>query len=167
MDKENKKETDWKIVLDGMKTIHLLKVLNEEENIDKTMRQILTETFSDVNDFRVLNKGVLIMAAFLQFAYLEQTKFDKINFDELDFSDFNIAIHLEPISNEYIARKIRNSITHGRFKFIENNILLIQDYYINKKKDELCFEATIPIVKFGEIIDQFAFKKLNASILIK
>lgn len=156
MDIKNNKETDWKIVIDAMKTIHLLKELNEEENIDKTMRQILKETFLDIKDYRVLNNGVLMMAAYLQFAYLQQTEFDKIDFDKFDFSDFLIEFSEEEITNKHIAKKLRNSITHGRFKFVENDILQIQDYYIDKKKEKLCFDATISLVKFGDFIDKFA-----------
>ncbi len=154
MEKENTKETDWENVINGMKTIHLIKELNEEESIDKTMRQILEETFLDLKDYRVLNKGVLMMAAYLQFAYLQETEFTQIEFDKFDFSDFLIEFSEKEITNKHIAKKLRNSITHGRFKFVENDILLFEDRYSDE--DKLCFKALIPIVKFGKFIDQFA-----------
>jgi hypothetical protein len=154
MEIKNNKETDWEIVINGMKTIHLIKVLNEEESIDKTMRQILEETFLDLKDYRVLNNGVLMMAAYLQFAYLQETEFNEIEFDKFDFSDFDISFPTTLILNKDIAKKIRNSIAHGRYKFIKNDELYFENY--NENDYKITFKATIPIVKFGDFINQFA-----------
>ena len=160
MNNKNRKETDWDIVVNGMKTVHLLKVIDEKENINKTMREILYENSQFItNDYKILNKGVLMMAAYLQFVYIEETEFDRIKFDDFDFRDFIIEYSAKEINNKHIANKLRNSISHGRFKFIENDLLRIEDCDISDK--EINFKATIHIVNFGKFIDDFALKMLN------
>ena len=162
MDNKSSKVTNWGIVKSGMQAIHLLKVLNEPSSLNKTMGQLLNETYTDYTDLRILNKGVLMMAAYLQFVYLDETVFNKIPFNEYDFSDFIIEFSSDEINNNYIAKKLRNSISHGRFKFIENDLLYIED--CNFSTEEINFKATIQIVKFGKFIDDFAFKNLDNNI---
>ena len=66
MDNKSSKVTNWGIVKSGMQAIHLLKVLNEPSSLNKTMGQLLNETYTDYTDLRILNKDFKVFFSIIE-----------------------------------------------------------------------------------------------------
>src|ERR1035438_9805415 len=59
----------------------------------------------------LINPGLVLAACYIYFVYPRETAFDVINFDGIDLSSFEPA----PPEAHRMLRRLRNSLSHGRF----------------------------------------------------
>jgi hypothetical protein len=146
--------TNWNIVAQGLLSIQWVIECNKGENIDKTLREIWGENFTDhQGGDRLLNNGFLMMSAYLLFQYPQQADFTNIDFSKVDISKF--SIDYEDNSNgdpKTLCRRLRNSLAHGKYaiKEAEAQILFHDEY---KGTDKIDF--SIFTVDFGVFITDF------------
>ena len=147
--------TDWKLINQAAIGINWLKEINEAGNIDKTLRQLIDENEASLflKDERVLNNGVLMMAAYMLFIYPREKEFSSLDFSTIDISAFRITMEEGNNGNpNTLCRRIRNSISHGKFEVKHvQQIIKFRDEY--KGQDKIEFE--IHTVDFGNFIDHF------------
>lgn len=150
--------TDWKLINQAIIGINWLKVINDAENADKTLIQLLKER-QDVlylKGERVLNTGVLIMAAYILFVYPRETEIDNLDFSQIDISRFKITAEDKNNQNpKKICRRLRNSIAHANFEVIHDKNLL---KFSDEKNGSNKIEFEIGIVDFGTFIDNFTLE---------
>lgn len=147
--------TDWKLINQALIAINWLKEINDPENANKTLLTILDENKESLflKNERVLNAGVLIMAAYILFVYPREKEFSQLDISSIDISKFKIT-HEEGSngSSSILCRRIRNSISHAKFEILHDSHM-IKFHDDNLGKDKIEFE--IPIVDFGTFLDNF------------
>lgn len=151
------KKTDWNLVIQGYLSIIFLQECLIDNNKNKTISELIDEFKNKNEGVSFFNVGVLIQTAYLCFLYVKESE-NKVDLSKIDFSKFQIKKSIESVSNEYIVRKIRNSMAHSNFKLINNNTIEIKDYYNN----ELNFEAYISISDFGYFVNDYMFLAKDA-----
>jgi hypothetical protein len=115
------------------------------ENRKKTIEDIAKENgfnIDDVNQFNPFNPALLLAGAYLFFLYPKECD---INFAEIDTSDFVVKSGDE---ND-LARRLRNSIAHGNYTFLNGNIIKFKDS--NKGKNVVIFQ--ISMKDFGKFVN--------------
>lgn len=151
------KKTDWNLVIQGYLSIIFLQECLIDNNKNKTISELIDEFKNKNEGVSFFNVGILIQTAYLCFLYVKESE-NKVDLSKIDFSKFQIKKSIESVSNEYIVRKIRNSMAHSNFKLINNNTIEIKDYYNN----ELNFEAYISISDFGYFVNDYMFLAKDA-----
>ena len=158
--------TDWNLVSKALLGINWITECNKVENIDKTLREVWGKNFAENhNGERLLNTGVLMMAAYILFVYPRENYLDDINFDLISIDDFKIISQdNNNDDSKTLCTRLRNSVAHG-------------NYTVSDVKEEVTFrderqngtnkiEFKIHIVKFGKFITNFAFE-VNQQIINK
>lgn len=148
--------TDWDLVNKGILGLKWIMESNDLNNADLSLRELHNQKFlNDWGDERLLNSGVLMMSAYLFFVYPQQADFEDINFEAIALPIYNLINAESPIdSNATFCRRLRNSISHGRFAVNhETNIINFKDEN-HHGNNEIEFE--IEIVEFGTFTTNFA-----------
>jgi len=105
-----------------------------------------------------LNVGTLFIATYLLFLYPRESEFKNIDINSIDISGFEIKTQgsktYNESDNEYLIRRIRNSIAHGNFTIGQNLIIRFED---DNKQNSNPFATEILLSKFGSFINDFMF----------
>lgn len=152
--------TNWDLIIKGNLSLLWIQETLKPENKSKTVGE-LRKNFENKNEqTQPLNIGTLFMAAYPLFLYpLESGNIDT---NKIQLSDFKfITKGNKPnneTDNEYLIRRLRNSIAHGNLTMDTNMIIKFED---NNKSKSNPFVAEIHFSKFGEFINQFMFEAKN------
>lgn len=149
-------KVDWKLIYKAYCSIEWLMASNDGNNADKTLRTLYGERIAPTwGNERLLNEGFLMMASYISLVYvLEKENRKKVDLSLVNISDFKITLDKKKIpGNKEFLRRLRNSISHGKYRF-DNNRILFHDY---NPHDRTCTEIRFQIdkVKFGMFLTNF------------
>lgn len=149
---------NWDLVIDGMKSIHLLRACNNlpekygDDAIHKTIGKVWTDTYKGADlTHRLLNPSVLMMAAYLYFVYPKES-LKEIDLTNISIENFTIIKGSYKDKNNFLHR-LRNSIAHAKYQLLGER-LIFQDYHKTPTEKKF-IEFDIDIVKFGAFLEQF------------
>jgi len=154
---------DWNLVSDGILAIEWLAETNSVENSNKKILDLWKEKFHPkYPGARLFNNGVLIMASYLLFIYIKENEYINFDYSNINTSEFEIIKEDNPHkTSKSICRRIRNSISHGRFE-IKDNIIFFEDS-LKDGTDYINFK--IGTVNFGEFISNFINEVYSQKII--
>ena len=143
-------ETDWNLIIQANISLIWSQWSIDPKNRDKTIGKLLRE-FRKQYIVPPLNIGSLLMAAYILFVYPQQAEFDKVDFERISTDGFYVHEGTPTTESRRFCSRIRNGLSHGRFKVGDNQIELTDQQRDGRDP----FRATIQIDKFGEFINQF------------
>ncbi|MFA4943248.1 MAG: hypothetical protein WC789_00930 [Lentisphaeria bacterium] len=140
-------------------TIEWVAITADESNLDKTTRDLRDNNNFNLhgdNERNPFTPALLIAASYIYFLYPhESSKSERLSDDY--FNDFEIIQG----EKKNMAGRLRNSLSHGRFKFCADNIIEFSDENVNSKdknKNQIVFR--IGFIKFGKFIGQCLSKNM-------
>ncbi|MEZ7821149.1 MAG: hypothetical protein QMB51_02470 [Patescibacteria group bacterium] len=155
--------TDWNLVIQSNISLLWLNECMKKSNQNKKVEDLMKEFQARNENVGILNSGTLMMASYFLFLYpREQEGFDVCQ--NIDISKFQIIekgiANKDESQEQYIVRRIRNSLAHGNF-IVDNNIIIFAD---NNKTNTNKFNVNIPFIDFGKFINEFFFKSKEYSL---
>ncbi|MFI5218252.1 MAG: HEPN family nuclease [Bacteroidia bacterium] len=156
--------TDWRLINQAFIGINWLKIINDANNADRTLRELLHEREAAVYlpGERVLNIGVLMMACYILFVYVRENEYQTLDFAKIDISDFTInSQDGNNNASEQLCRRLRNAVAHSRFKVDHDHNLII---FNDERNGADRIEFQIGIVELGTFIDNFIIEVNNQNI---
>lgn len=160
--------TDWNLIIEGNLSLLWIQETLNPINKNKTIDEVLKEFKVRNKNIDPLNVGTLFMATYLLFLYPRESEFKNIDINSIDISGFEIKIQgskpNNESDNEYLIRRIRNSIAHGNFTIEHNLIIRFED---NNMQNSNPFVTEILLSKFGSFINDFMFTVKEQTLNIK
>jgi hypothetical protein len=98
----------------------------------------------------LINPGLVLAACYIYFVYPKETAIEHVNLSQLDISKFTLS---SPITPSNLVRRLRNSLSHGRFEIDDKGIFTFFD---QQKSGLVDFEAKIHFGSLGEFVQEFA-----------
>jgi len=98
----------------------------------------------------LINHGLLLAACYMYFLLPKEKKVEDINIDSKLFKT--------SYTKKNIARRLRNSIAHGRIKIEENGDIVFED---NNKQKTDPFEVKISPLNLSKLIEEVGKEYVN------
>ena len=98
----------------------------------------------------LINPGLVLAACYIYFVYPRETAIKMIDLSLLDSSAFKLS---KNITTHKLVRRIRNSLSHGRFEINDRGIFVLSD---NNLEGTDPFETEIHFTDLGEFAEEFA-----------
>jgi len=130
-----------------------INVTTDVKNRTKTIQDLATNNKFDLDsesELNPFNPALLMASAYIFFVYPKEHSV----LVEFDTSEFTI-IHGE---NKELERRLRNSIAHGNYKFLEKNVIEFTDSYPDGGNLVI---FSIPMVTFGDVLNKCLKKTLK------
>ncbi|AJH13659.1 hypothetical protein [Myroides profundi] len=154
--------TDWNLIIQGNISLLWIQECLKPENENKTIKDLLNEYRLKNENVTILNPGCLFMAAYLLFLYPKESEIVSTNLSFINTGIFDIITmgvkSPDESKEEYIVRRIRNSLAHGNFEIDDNLVITFEDN--NSAKTNL-FRTKIRFNQFGELINNFMQESKN------
>lgn len=150
-------KADWNLIYKAYCGIQWIMESNSVTDKKKTLAELYDEKIRPIwGNERLLNDGVLMMASSILLVYvLEKENRKKVDLSKIDISQFKITFSKKKHSTSEFLRRIRNSISHGKYKFDKKDKILFQDFIPSKRSTtEIRFQ--IDKVNFGMFLTNFA-----------
>jgi hypothetical protein len=115
------------------------------KNRDLTIKQIETENGFELNrssELDPFNPALVMASAYIFFVYPKE---HEKNLPKIEYSNFTV---IQGKSYD-LERRLRNSIAHGNYEFLEGNIIKFTDHNNGKN----LIEFSIPLVDFANILN--------------
>jgi HEPN pEK499 p136 len=120
-----------------------------DPNQDDRLRDLLAPHIHD-NGCDLINPGLVLAACYIYFVYPRETVLEKIDLSLLDSSAFKPSKNIATLD---LIRRIRNSLSHGRFEIDDKGMFVLRD---NNPKGTDPFETEIHYSDLGEFAEEFA-----------
>ena len=104
----------------------------------------------------LINPGTVLAACYIYFVYPKETASEGIDLSSLDTSGFRLSAEIKPLD---LIRRIRNSLSHGRFEIDDGGVFTLRDQSASGTKP---FETRIHFSHLGEFAEQFAMLILKS-----
>lgn len=158
---ENEILNRWNTIIQAQISLLWISETLKPENQDKTVKELLNNFIIRNESVLPINIGTLMMASYILFLYPREVEFINIDLKNIDATKFNIIVKGNPNNNEndnqYLIRRIRNSLAHGKFQINDNNIITFMD----DDKGNNSFKVEILFVDLGNFIQDFMFNIKN------
>lgn len=104
----------------------------------------------------LINPGLVLAACYIYFVYPRETALEEVDLSSLDTSGFELAEQIAPLD---LIRRIRNSLSHGRFEIDDKGVFTLRDHSASGTN---LFMTKIHFARLGEFAEQFAKLVLNS-----
>ena len=98
----------------------------------------------------LINPGLVLAACYIYFVYPKETALMGVDLSTLDTSGFKLSSQIAPLD---LIRRIRNSLSHGRFEIDDGGFFTLRD---RSTSGTDLFETRIHFSSLGEFAEQFA-----------
>jgi hypothetical protein len=105
----------------------------------------------------LINPGLVLAACYIYFVYPKETALMGVDLSSLNTSGFKLAEEIAPVE---LVRRIRNSLSHGRFEIDDEGFFTLRDHSATGTNS---FETKIHFSQLGEFAEQFAKLILRSS----